>query len=647
MKSLRLCLPGVIVASGLLLTPSARADGLPKTYTLGRFIPADVWMYIHGVHNDERAFLEKEWGEVFDAFMASGVLDEFKTLMMSQMGEEERTEAEGALSTALTLIKQVDWAGLASREAAFAYRLNDIKMGPNGEPSPDFFDYIALFRGSPESMDKNTEGLVAILKQLADLSEEVTLEQPDPQKSHWKLGIAGAPFSFQLVRRDDVIGLFMGGSGGDDVLRLMSGSSDIKSIVSSERFQTALSKATAPEDSVVYFDVRRVASTVGGYLKMAAASAKDSNNPDATAWLGMAGKLLDLVDVMDYVIVTEETQGKRALTHEVAVVRTDRMDSPLIKMVSDRKPFDKFDTYIPAEATGFSVGGGIDMERLYNLILQFVRSDVPGGADGIRQMEEWMTAQDFDPQRDIFSWWSGEYVMVTLPSAMATQMGGADGVILIRVKDVELAKKKLDAGFARLQKLLTEAQQGQMVSISPASDVEAEGFQAINSPMLMMMGGMLQPRLGFHGEWMVFGTTPAAVNKCLKTAKGEAPSVLKNERFAAEGLVPKGPVSAVSFTDLSNLAQEMTQMMMGFAMAGAFLPPQPEVQPIRKVFQIMTKLGPVVQHLDFFSSQSSICMKDGPVWKTQSVITYKATAGETKKPAEASGSKQPAESGGE
>jgi len=619
------------------MLPVALAQTLPRTYTLGRFIPADVWMYVHGVHNEERAFLEKEWGEVCDAFMASGVLDEFQTLFMSQMSEQERSDAEGALSTAISLIKQVDWAGLTAREVAFAYRLNDIKMGPNG-PEQDFFDYIALFRGSPESLDKNTQGLVAILKQLAGLSEDVKLEQPDAEKPHWKLTIAGAPFSVQLLRRDDVIGIFMGNRGGDDVMRLMSGASDVQSIISTERFVTALAKTTAPEDSVAYFDMRRLMGTVGGYMEMGAKSVKEQDNPEATAWMGMAVKLLDLCDVIDYVIVTEETQGKRALTHEVTVVRADRMDSPIIKLVSDRKPFEKFDTYIPAEATGFSVGTGIDLERLYQLLVSFARDHVPGGADGVKKMETWMAERGFDPQRDIFSWWSGEYVMVSLPAAMATQMGGGDGVLLIRVKNAELARQKIDAGITRLQAVLAELQQAQMLTITPAGEVEAEGFRAINSPMMMMAGG-LRPVFGFTGDWMMIGTSSSAVNKCLKTASGEAPSVLKNERFTSEGMVPRGPVSSASFKDLSNLAHEMTQMMMGFALMGAFVQANPDMQPVGKVLQILTKLGPVVQHLDFFSSQSSISRVEGPVWRTDSVITYKATAGEPPKAPESAGEK--------
>ena len=41
------------------LAPPLAAEGvLPARFTLGEYIPANVWMYSHFVHNPERAWLD-------------------------------------------------------------------------------------------------------------------------------------------------------------------------------------------------------------------------------------------------------------------------------------------------------------------------------------------------------------------------------------------------------------------------------------------------------------------------------------------------------------------------------------------------------------------------------------------------------------
>ncbi|MEW6249911.1 MAG: hypothetical protein AB1716_04635, partial [Planctomycetota bacterium] len=52
----------VLLATGLAAGPArAGQEGAP----LARYVPADVFLYIEGRHNPERAFVERYWGEVF------------------------------------------------------------------------------------------------------------------------------------------------------------------------------------------------------------------------------------------------------------------------------------------------------------------------------------------------------------------------------------------------------------------------------------------------------------------------------------------------------------------------------------------------------------------------------------------------------
>ena len=53
----------------------ATAGDLPRGFTLGRFMPKDVWLYIHHTQNPERDFITSHWKRVAKAFIAAEYLN--------------------------------------------------------------------------------------------------------------------------------------------------------------------------------------------------------------------------------------------------------------------------------------------------------------------------------------------------------------------------------------------------------------------------------------------------------------------------------------------------------------------------------------------------------------------------------------------
>jgi hypothetical protein len=213
-----------------------------------------------------------------------------------------------------------------------------------------------------------------------------------------------------------------------------------------------------------------------------------------------------------------------------------------------------------------------------------------------------------------------------MPPAVVTPMSSADSVWMIRVKDPVLAGQKVGAAIDRLAGALQEQQMPPLM-ITPAN-VNAEGFRQITHPMAMMFRLVV----GVTDEWLMISTSPEAINKCLDVAAGKAPSILENNRFQKEGLIPKGAVNAVSFEDMSNMGAELAQITtmismfggMGIAMMPADDPGAQEMKPIlTKVFSMLNKLGPVLMKLDFFSSQASVTTVSAGQVHNESVITYK------------------------
>lgn len=216
-------------------------------------------------------------------------------------------------------------------------------------------------------------------------------------------------------------------------------------------------------------------------------------------------------------------------------------------------------------------------------------------------------------------------IRVTLPPAVVTPMGGADWVWMIRVKNGPLASQKINKAInyaiGRLQG------QGQMLMILPTTVEGAEGFRQITHPLLAMF---LRPVIGVKDEWLMIGSSAAAITKCLEVGSGKAPTIAKNARFRKEGLVPAGPVLSASFTDTSQLGEKLGGWMGMIGMAGGMMSgmmpgSDKDKQALQKLMTIVMKLGPVLQKIDFYSSESSWTTYDGEATvRSEKVITYKS-----------------------
>jgi hypothetical protein len=165
--------------------------------------------------------------------------------------------------------------------------------------------------------------------------------------------------------------------------------------------------------------------------------------------------------------------------------------------------------------------------------------------------------------------------------------------------------------------------------ISPAP-VNAEGFKEITHPVMLAFA---RPVVGVQRGWLMVGSSAAAINKCLDVAAGDAPSILQNERFKKEGLIPKGPVLAASFKDTTRLGDELSSIstlmgMMGMGVAMNVASEDPEARHVikfaQKIATILGKLPPALQRIDFYRSQASIQVYDGHnTVRTEQVITYR------------------------
>ncbi len=275
---------GALVAL-LLLAPSTSANAGERRFTLADAIPNDVFVYVAGQHNPERAFLDDYWGEVFDALKQCGVGADLMELIDSLLGAEQQAEVGRLKQRASDLWAGVDWDQLVGREVVFAERLAAAVQTPGGGISMGPPDMVGLFRGSPEGVAANFDGLVAILEGVVAeingavgsevLAVSVTTRMgADLAGTNLLAAIPGAPpLPLTVAKRDDVILITLGEQILTDVLGLLDGSGSKPALAADPRFKAAFAKLPPAEDEMVFFDMQALLKPIKSLADLAIGAA--------------------------------------------------------------------------------------------------------------------------------------------------------------------------------------------------------------------------------------------------------------------------------------------------------------------------------------------------------------------------------------
>jgi hypothetical protein len=614
------------------LSAGLRAEPLPKSFTLSRNVPGDCFMYVHVVDNPERHWIDEKWADVFQTALDSGIDQDIKKLVFSFMPPDQRAEVEQRIDRAIELVRKVRWADLARHEFVYAQRVASHGMG---------FDHMFLMRGADGSGSGNVNALAAIMKELADLTGALTIDRSEEKGIElYTLGARKKDSEkldgfFWLFRKDDTIGAVMSPPAHgqvsnllDDTLGMLNGTTTKKSMADVPRFREAVTKITTPQDVVSFFDVRMMLSSLGRMFETVEKDHVAKSDENEKRAVAMMRSLIDKGDVVDYVISSASTRGNRTVTDHLTRIQSAKRTSPIVQMCLDRKPFVRYDRYIPVDARSFGFSSGIDLQKLHDTAIEFIRKDVPGGENAMEQWNGMLSSAGLDLQRDFFSWYGGEIISVELPATMVTPMSNTDSVLMIRVKNPEVAREKVNAAIDFVATKMQE--HGQMLMMSPAKCGD-NNFREVTHPMLAMF---LRPVIGVEEEWLIVSTSSGAVERCLKVATGDAASIKDAPRFREEGLIPERPFHSMSFKDLSRQGQEMAAAAAGVGMMGGMVVgmmppdvPQEARQALQSILGIVAKLAPILQKIDFYSSSSAVgYLEDELSYRNRSVLTYKRPA---------------------
>ena len=541
----RSCLYLAVAALAAFTLPVA-ADTKP-TFTLGKAVPSDVYIYVHGTHNPEREYLDKYWGEVWSSFKKTGIIEDFHTMITSSAPPAEREQFDTFWKRAGELIDGVDWSARVE-ELVYTSRM--------GTPMPE---YLLLVRYENDAKAaKNGEAFIAVLKEIETVAGgENGAFASDEQKAHGatikSLSVKNAPFlNLRVAVRGSVVAVAIDQKLLDESLALLAGEGEKKGLTQSERYTQVMAKLPPAEDAVVFFDVKALIEGMRGIMKFVGEQAQQDEH--AKVALGVVNKVLDEVSILDYMATTAHTEGYKQLDESIVALAPDASKSRLYKVFCQPEPIDKFDRFIPKEATAYSVSSGLNFGALYAAILDFVGKEIPEGTDLLAKWDQAQNEIGFRPERDVFSWLGSQIVSVKLPSATPSPFSSEDSVLFIKVRDGKQASEKIKAGLDKLNEALTRA--NQPLTSQPAEIAGAKDFRMVTHPMVAMF---LHPVYGVADGYLIIGSSAEAIQTCLATSRGEHASVTKNERVTREGVLPKGAVTAAEFTDMTNMGREIAQ----------------------------------------------------------------------------------------
>jgi len=338
--------------------------------------------------------------------------------------------------------------------------------------------------------------------------------------------------------------------------------------------------------------------------------------------------VMNEVSILDYQVAVEHTDGHKLVKYEVLQLSPTASQKALYKVFNSGQPFANWERWVPADAQAYSLHTGANLHVLYEAAMQLVEKEFPEAKPKLAAFDALQDRWGIHIDADILQAFSGESVNIKLPAAASSIPGGQDTIIALRCEKPERIRELIQQGVAKLAG--TPYGQSQNVKFEAAKDVE--GFDELSANMLMAFG--LRPVIGFHEGWMIVGTSPAGVQKVLKTLAGDAPSIATTERFTKFGVDVKGPVSAISYSDIGAGTRQAAMMIrQAGMMAPAFIlsagiKDAKTLKLLQDVAGLLPSVANVVEKFNFLDARLTVVQKDdsGSCHKETVTLIHEAKA---------------------
>jgi hypothetical protein len=596
---------GALLAAAMSWLASPASAAAPD---VKRAAPADAHTVVYARHNPERDYQREYYQDAWNTFREERIAERLFEIVASRVPEEQMAEAKEAWEQVQTALKPINLEALANaEELVFA----NLMEGPFGQQ----LMIVRLTEEDAGNYAKGIGNLFELVKEWSDGKaapemasvgdvEITTLRLPEK-----------VPYQPAIARVDD---LFLISTSATLLKRGVEQLQDenAKSKFDDPRLEEALKKLPAAEDSLTFFDAAQLFKSLRGIPDFMRSELIRNENPgdekNVERFAKIFNRVIDEVSIIEYVITVEYTEEGQNRSASLGEVSPGMENTILGRALSQGKPFENWQRWVPADATGYSLSTGINCHELYVGIMALVREEFPEAQEPLQKWEEVQDKIEVHLDEDILQAFSGESVSVTLPG----EAGKSESVNAMRCSDPEGIRQLLERAVEGINKI--PAVQAYGLQLADLDDDELEGFQEVKAPPLMAMAGGARPVIGFHEGWMIIASSPGSARRLIAVQKGDAPSIEGAESLERFDLETGGTAHAASYSDIGasvracadgiEQAAAMAPMFVGMAAAQA----KPEdAKTIQDLIGLLPSVVKVVRKFDFFEQKLSIT-RDGP-----------------------------------
>ncbi|MFO0790681.1 MAG: hypothetical protein U0805_14590 [Pirellulales bacterium] len=543
------------LVAALCVAPAAWASDAKVDIRNG--IPASAYMAVYGQKNAARDYLREYQKEVWKTVQNEKLPERIFGLLLEAMPSNSKDQVDSVTAELQTIFDPVDWSAIAeTKEAAYGQTM-DV---------PQTHHLLVVRLPSSDVAAKLETALI----QLGEMIERRTdkaiegVRQEEGTVALYSLAARKAkdvPFQPAFARLDDVIVISSSAKVARESVRSLVGGGPSK--FDDLRLKGALEKLPKAEDALVFYDARQQFGQlkgIGDFIRE-----KAPKDLKAVRVADVIERVMNEVDLLDYQVAVESTDGRKLLKSEVLQLSPNVEQKKLYKVFASGKPFENWERWVPADTQSFSLHTGLNLHALYEAVLQFVTTEFPEVQPKIDEFEAKQQLAGVHLDRDILQAFSGECVSLKLSSGEGSA-ASQDSVLALRCEKPERIRELIQQGVGKLG----ASPYGQSQNVKLEASKEVEGFDELSANMLMAFG--LRPVIGFHDGWMIVATKPAAAQKVLKTLAGESPSITTTERFQKFGVEVKGPVASISYSDIGAGTRQAAMMIrQAGMMAPAFV----------------------------------------------------------------------------
>jgi hypothetical protein len=567
-------------------------------------VPADVYFALYVRHNPQGDFQRAYFADAWKTFQDEQIAPRLLNIITSRMPPDKLVTAKDKLQELQTAVAPINCQALMNAdEMIFAEGM----QGP-------FNQVLSAVRLNSEDAADFERGVVQTFELLARWSDGKVTVNTSMEKDATITVLTlpkESPFQPAVARVNDIVVI----SSTVDLLRRGVGQLQDKSAQSKfddPRLQAALAQLHQPDDALVFFDGKQMFQSlrgVGDFIR-----SQGGNDAKAARVASVMDRVIDETAIVDYTVTVQYTEPGH--NHSVALIKmADGYEHKLLgrAIAKDDKSIDDWKSWIPADATSFSIRRGIDLHEMYDGVIKFVQEQFPESHEALDKFTQFQDKIGVNLDRDILQSFSGESACVTVPVTLPDGSTCQSSVSAWKCKNPDKVRELLTRAVDALNKL--PAVQMQQLKLEDCNKLE--GFQQVHASIFQMFG--VQPVVGFRDGWMILACSQEAAEKILAARAGKAETVDASAMFAKFGLDPKLALCNVSYHDIGTGVRSaadaidkigaMAPMFLGMAAANA--KPE-EIKPAQELIGLLPSFAKVVRKFDFYGHSLSIS-RQGPI----------------------------------